>query len=227
MNDDRLKQAVSLYKQGNKSQAAILLGEIVRQTPNDINAWYGLALSLDEPDKKIFCLKKVVDLEPSHEKARQLLEKLQAEQLPFPAIQAKVENNYQPSTQKSESISTESIQTVQPKRGGCLTAFLILMFITNPLVAIYYFVTGSSVRQALPNMPAWIIPALGIIGIANFIFAIAVWKWKKWGMYGLATTAGITFFINAIGINILTAIWGLVGVALLAFLLRQVWSQME
>jgi hypothetical protein len=122
---------------------------------------------------------------------------------------------------------TEPTQSVQPKRGGCLTAFLIFMLITNPLVAIFYFISGSSVRQSLPNMPAWTIPMLGIIGIANFVFAIAIWKWKKWGMYGFATSAGITFFINAIGINILTAIWGLVGVALLAFLLRQVWSQME
>ncbi|KXK12189.1 MAG: hypothetical protein UZ14_CFX002002543 [Chloroflexi bacterium OLB14] len=58
MNEEKLKEAVSLYKQGNKSQAAILLGEIVRQDPNNSNAWYGLALSLDEKDKKIFCLKK-------------------------------------------------------------------------------------------------------------------------------------------------------------------------
>ncbi|MEP0824820.1 MAG: hypothetical protein HRF40_04985, partial [Nitrososphaera sp.] len=96
MNEDKLKQAVLLYKQGNKPQAAILLGEIVRQDPNNSNAWYGLALSLDEPDKKIFCLKKVIALEPSHQKARQLLEKLQVEQKPSPVTQAKVENSYQP-----------------------------------------------------------------------------------------------------------------------------------
>lgn len=101
MNDDKLKQAVSLYKQGNKSQAAILLGEIVRQDPNNSHAWYGLALSLDEPDKKIFCLKKVVSLDPSHQKAQQLLENLQSEQKPSPSTQVKVENSYQPSTQKS------------------------------------------------------------------------------------------------------------------------------
>jgi hypothetical protein len=123
--------------------------------------------------------------------------------------------------------STESAQTVPLKRGGCLTAFLIFMLITNPLVAIYYFVSGSSVTQALPAMPAWIIPILGVGSIANFIFALAIWKWKKWGMYGFAASAGIVFFINAIYINILTALWGLVGIGLLAYLLRQVWSQME
>ena len=123
--------------------------------------------------------------------------------------------------------STEPAQPMQPKRGGCLTAFLIVMLIANPLVAIYYFVAGSTVSQSLPNLPEWTVPALGIIGIANFAFAVAIWKWKKWGMYGFVISAGITFLINAIGINILTALFGLIGVALLAFLLRQVWSQME
>ncbi len=101
MSEEKLKQAVLLYKQGNKSQAATLLGEIVRQDPNNSNAWYGLALSLDEPDKKIFCLKKVIALEPSHQKARQLLEKLQAEQKPSPTVQTKAEGNSQPLNQKS------------------------------------------------------------------------------------------------------------------------------
>ncbi len=123
--------------------------------------------------------------------------------------------------------STEPIINTQPKRGGCLTTFLIFMLVVNLLVGIYYFAAGSSVAQALPNMPAWVILLLGAIGIANFIFAIAIWKWKKWGMYGFASSAIITFLINATFINVLSAIFGLVGVGILAFLLQQVWSQME
>jgi tetratricopeptide (TPR) repeat protein len=74
--DEKLREAESLYKEGNKAQAAKLLAEIVRQDPNNYMAWYGLALSLDEYDKIIYCLKKVLSLNPSHQKARQLLEKL-------------------------------------------------------------------------------------------------------------------------------------------------------
>jgi hypothetical protein len=105
MNEEKLKQAVSLYKQGNKSQAANLLGEIVRQDPNNSVAWYGLALSIDEPDKKIYCLKKVISLDPTHEKAKQLLEKLQSEGN-FSASnkqQTLKENDYQSPTQKPAS----------------------------------------------------------------------------------------------------------------------------
>lgn len=103
MNEDKLKQAELLYKQGNKSQAANLLGEIVRQDPNNSNAWYGLALSLDEPDKKIFCLKKVISIEPSHQKARQLLDRLQVEQKPSSFVQTNIKGNDQPLNQKSIS----------------------------------------------------------------------------------------------------------------------------
>lgn len=103
MNEDKLKQAELLYKQGNKSQSANVLGEIVRQDPNNSNAWYGLALSLDEPDKKIFCLKKVIALEPSHQKALQLLKQLQLGKSSSVFTQEKVITNVQPSTQKPES----------------------------------------------------------------------------------------------------------------------------
>lgn len=101
MNEDKLKQAVLLYKQGNKPQAARLLGEIVHQDPNNSNAWYGLALSLDEIDKKIFCLNKVLALEPSHQKAMQLLEHLQKEQKSSVFIEENTTKSVQPLIQKT------------------------------------------------------------------------------------------------------------------------------
>ena len=130
-------------------------------------------------------------------------------------------------TTERKMTSTEPTPNVQPKRRGCLTAWLITMLIANPLMGIYYFVAGSSAAQLLPNMPAWTIPLYGIICFANFIFAIAIWKWKKWGMYGFATSAGINFLIDATYDNIFTALFGLVGVGILALFLRQVWSHME
>jgi len=103
MNEDKLKQAVLLYKQGNKPQAARLLGEIVRQDPNNSNAWYGLALSLDEKDKKIFCLKKVLALDPSHQKAIQILEQLQTEKKASTSVQDETTRSVQHAIQKPAS----------------------------------------------------------------------------------------------------------------------------
>jgi hypothetical protein len=73
----KLEEASSLYKIGDKSQAAKLLAEIVQADPNNSIAWYGLALCIDDVDKKIFCLRRVRGLDPSNRTAQQILEDLE------------------------------------------------------------------------------------------------------------------------------------------------------
>ncbi len=98
--NEKLQEAVSMYKKGDKAQALKLLAEIVRQEPNNSVAWYGLALCLDEPDKKIYCLNRVLSLDPTHKKAQQLLEKLQVNEK-LPSVQKAV-NNLPSPTAKNE-----------------------------------------------------------------------------------------------------------------------------
>jgi hypothetical protein len=74
--NDTLREAVELFNKGEKQQAAKLLGALVIQEPNNASAWYGLALCLDETEKKIYCLQKVLSIYPNHTKARQAIEKL-------------------------------------------------------------------------------------------------------------------------------------------------------
>ena len=113
-----------------------------------------------------------------------------------------------------------------PQRGGCLTALLIFMFILNPLVGLYYLFWGSTITQTIPTFPVWAIPLFVVLSFANLVFAIAIWQWKKWGMYGFVGSALIAFVVNLMSVGILPAFFGLIGVALLAFLLRNAWSQM-
>jgi hypothetical protein len=119
-----------------------------------------------------------------------------------------------------------SMETIERKRGGCLTAFLILAAIANPLVGLYYLAQGSTLSQMLPDIPPWIFPVLGILSLANLGFVIAIWQWKKWGAYGFFATAAIVFVMNALTIGA-GAFSVLLGVALLGFLLRSVWDEME
>ncbi len=44
---EKLQEAVSLYKKGDKPQAMKLLTEIVKQEPDNSIAWYVLALCID------------------------------------------------------------------------------------------------------------------------------------------------------------------------------------
>ena len=117
--------------------------------------------------------------------------------------------------------------TEERKRGGCLTAWLILMLIANPLVAVYYLAAGHTVKQALPNLPEYAIPLLIFLGIANFVFALAIWSWKKWGMYGFACSAAIAFIINLTNLGVGPSLLGLVGVGILVALVSPVWKQMD
>jgi hypothetical protein len=73
MADLKMKQAVDLYKSGDKKKAMKLLAEIVRSEPENTSAWYELALCVEDPERKEYCLKKVLKINPNHQEARQLL----------------------------------------------------------------------------------------------------------------------------------------------------------
>lgn len=127
--------------------------------------------------------------------------------------------------------SAPPVESTEKKRGGCLTAYLILMLIANPLIGLYYLLAGSTVRQSHPTLPEWAIPVLGLLSFANFAFAIGVWKWKRWGVYGFVGSALVAFLFNVMSGEILVVLGGLVGVVILAFvlafLIRPVWHQMD
>lgn len=76
-------------------------------------------------------------------------------------------------------------------------------------------------------MPGWAIPVLILVALANVVFAIGVWKWKRWGMYGLGATSLIAFVINLISVGLLTALLGLIGFGILVLLVRNACPQME
>jgi hypothetical protein len=75
---EKLREAVALIKEGDKPGAAKILSSIVQNDPDNANAWYGLSLCMDEPDKRKYCLQRVLNINPSHDKAKQTLERLSA-----------------------------------------------------------------------------------------------------------------------------------------------------
>ena len=118
-------------------------------------------------------------------------------------------------------------QPAPRQRGGCLTVFLVLMVLGNLLVALSYFFGGAVVRESVPALPEWAIPALGVLGLANAAFAIAILRWKRWGAIGFALSSLAVFAINWIGLGPLYAALGLAGIAFLAILVQPIWREME
>jgi hypothetical protein len=106
---------------------------------------------------------------------------------------------------------------VSKQRHGCVTAWLIMMIIFNSLTAALYLFANEMFVENLPNNPpASMFYLLGVIGFANVFFAIQMMQWKKYAFWGFAITAFGTFSINlSIGLNILQALGGLVGIVIL------------
>lgn len=94
-------------------------------------------------------------------------------------------------------------------RGGCLTALLILMMVVNPLTGLVYLAAGDAVKRTLPSAPDWAIPMLTIACFAQFAFALAMFRYKRWGLYGSLGLTAMTLVVNLyIGINPVQAIMG-------------------
>ena len=71
---DKYNKALEHYNRGDKQGAKRLLGGVVSEEPNNSRAWYGLALCVEDIDEKIYCLKKVLAIDPNHENATKKLE---------------------------------------------------------------------------------------------------------------------------------------------------------
>jgi len=78
------------------------------------------------------------------------------------------------------------------RRHGCLTTWLLLIIVGGVLGFILYWPGGKAARRD----PSWANPLRDALHVANAIFAIALWRWKKWGFYGFVATALAGLVIN-------------------------------
>jgi hypothetical protein len=85
-------------------------------------------------------------------------------------------------------------------------------------------------QQTLTNWPQWAIYMLGLVGLALFVCALAIWKWKRWGVYGFAAGTVVLFVSSFFQgkLSIASVFLGLaIVLAILIRLVRPVWQKME
>lgn len=111
-----------------------------------------------------------------------------------------------------------------PARGGCLTLFLGGAMIMNPLVGLIYLFGG----RALLGDGAWALPILVLLAVANTAFAVAAWNWRKWGVIGFCGSALIAIPVNlALGLGASQMLTGLIGPAILLYLVKDDWDRLR
>lgn len=134
-------------------------------------------------------------------------------------------------------MSEETVAQPEPVRAksrhGCLTAWLVLMLVANSASALMYIFGAENIRRNMPAVPQWAFPVLIVFSLFNLACAIALFRWKKWGFWGFCASGIIALVINLyIGINPVTALSGLIGLALLFGVLQigkenKGWPQLE
>jgi len=75
-NNGLIKQASDMYTQGDKEKAKLLLATVINNDPNNAKAWYGMALCLDDEEKKVYCLKKALELKPGNKAIQHEIQKI-------------------------------------------------------------------------------------------------------------------------------------------------------
>jgi len=94
----KLQQAIVATRAGRTDIAQNLLAQLIRENPDDANAWFLMGYLVDAPDRQVLYLQKAVDLDPDHAIARQRLVQLENPPVPAPVI----------SRQKTEGSEAES-----------------------------------------------------------------------------------------------------------------------
>jgi hypothetical protein len=105
---------------------------------------------------------------------------------------------------------------VPKQRHGCVTTWLVFVIIINSLFAFVYLFANEFIINSLPNdVSTTMILLLGILCIANAIFAVMLFQWKKIGFWGFVASSIFVLIINlSIGIGIGQSVAGLLGIAI-------------
>jgi hypothetical protein len=79
MSESQLREAYTLMKQGDKKGAAQLVQNVLREDRNNLNAWWLFANLLEDEEKVVKSLERVLALNPDHAGARKKLASMRPE----------------------------------------------------------------------------------------------------------------------------------------------------
>jgi hypothetical protein len=80
--EQALSQAELLIRQNQTSQARAILGEILRENPQNEEAWILSAQVSDKPQQVLYCLRQAIKINPASSRAQLLLDRLNLPQTP-------------------------------------------------------------------------------------------------------------------------------------------------
>jgi hypothetical protein len=151
-----LKRAADLLRAGKAEQAQPILVEILRENPNNPQAWFMMSYALTEPERQRYALEQALRADPYFSRARERLDKLggsDQKTTPFFAdvVQEdmlKVKEREEASSQQpafldpqpeSPKARTEKGKTTKRSRGRGCFRLLLLVLLAGLLGSLVYF----------------------------------------------------------------------------------------
>ena len=109
-------------------------------------------------------------------------------------------------------------------RGWALTTYLLVAALLSVLTVTFY--AGFWGAAFASRFPSWVMRSFLVISILRLLATVAIWYWLKEGIipYVILTIAGIA--ISSL-IGKTSTIGSVLGIALLPYLLRGKWHQMQ
>jgi hypothetical protein len=119
------------------------------------------------------------------------------------------------------------------QRHGCLAAYLIVMMVLA-VIGIIFSLLAVALGGAA-TQPLWTIILGIIVGIFNLVCLAAVWRWQKWGFYGILGASvfyAIISFASGAGMGVATLIGAVIGMLIFYGVLQiggdsKGWSQLD
>ena len=176
--DNNLQQAITLIKSGDKKGGGQLLAEIVKKEPRNINAWLWLSSCVNSDPQRIFCLNKVLEIDPTHKIALSAISKLQQTEQPAEKdilgspkeFQEPVNNTQLKAVATTSNVNKKST-AFQPKYLTAFAGVLTLMGTFFPWAALVYY--GKDILErysGLTQVPGMITAVIGVAIIFISIF---------------------------------------------------------
>lgn len=82
----KLQQAIVAARAGRTDIAQSLLTQLIREKPDEANAWFLLGNIVEDPERQALYLHKTLELEPEHAIAKRRLVQIENEAIPAPVI---------------------------------------------------------------------------------------------------------------------------------------------
>lgn len=105
--DDLLQQGITAYKAGKRDEARKIFIALVKQSPNNERAWGWMYAVANDDKERIYCMKQALRINPSNEKAKQILDSLTGQNFPFDTSQ-----NPPVTTQAQKNNSTSPLTSI-------------------------------------------------------------------------------------------------------------------